>query len=57
MEKQNVIVVISNNQNTVEVFGNFKKMCEVKQLPYHSLKSKKFPMQHLDILIYKNQVL
>lgn len=44
MKRQNVIVVISP---TIEVWGNFKKLCEAKGfdvLPYHSLKSKPFPI-------------
>jgi hypothetical protein len=53
MNRQNVIVVIAP---TLEVWGNFKKMCEAKGLPYHSLKMKKFPIEHKDIVIYKKQV-
>ena len=50
MQRKNVIVVISEE---VEVFGNFKKMCEVKGLPYHSLKMLKFPIQYENKTIYK----
>ena len=50
MQRKNVIVVISEE---VEVFGNFKKMCEVKGFPYHSLKMLKFPITYKDSIIYK----
>lgn len=53
MNRQNVIVVISP---TLEVWGNFKKLCEAKgfdTLPYHSLKSKRFPIIHNDWIIHK----
>jgi hypothetical protein len=53
MNRQNVIVVIAP---TLEVWGNFKKLCEAKGfdvLPYHSLKSKPFPIIHNDWIIHK----
>jgi hypothetical protein len=50
MQRKNVIVVISEE---VEVFGNFKKMCKVKGLPYHSLKMRTFPITYKDLVIYK----
>jgi len=50
MQRKNVIVVISEE---VEVFGNFKKMCEVKGFPYHSLKMKPFPINYKDKIIHK----
>jgi hypothetical protein len=53
MNRQNVIVVIAP---TIEVWGNFKKLCVAKGfdvLPYHSLKSKKFPIIHKNFIIYK----
>jgi len=53
MNRQNVIVVIAP---TLEVWGNFKKLCEAKGfdvLPYHSLKSKQFPIIHNDWIIHK----
>jgi hypothetical protein len=43
-------VVISEE---VEVFGNFKKMCEAKEFPYHSLKMLKFPIAYKDSIIHK----
>ena len=52
MQRKNVIVVISEE---VEVFGNFKKMCEAKEIPYHSLKMKKFPITYKEYVIYKTE--
>lgn len=50
MDRQNVIVITTP---VVEVWGNFKKMCEAKNLPYHSLKAKKFPFFHGEYTIHK----
>lgn len=53
MRRQNVIVVIAP---TLEVWGNFKKLCKAKGfdiLPYHSLKAKTFPINHNDWIIHK----
>jgi len=50
MQRKNVIVVISEE---VEVFGNFKKMCEAKGFPYHSLKMKGFPIILKDVVIHR----
>ena len=52
MQRKNVIVVISKE---VEVFGNFKKMCEAKGFPYHSLKMKPFPITHENGVIHRVQ--
>ena len=46
MKRKNVIVVISEE---VEVFGNFKKMCEAKGFPYHSLNQKYFKNNYIFI--------
>lgn len=48
----NVIIITPN----VEVWGNFKKMCEAKGLPYHSLKMKKFPIIWKEFIIHKKKV-
>ena len=50
MQRKNVIVVISEK---IEVFGNFKKMCIAKELPYHSLKKLKFPIMYKNFAIHK----
>ena len=54
MKRQNVIVIIT--QAKTECWGNLKKLCEAKGfdiLPYHSLKSKPFPIIHNDWIIHK----
>ena len=49
------IIVVSTP--TLEVWGNFKKLCEAKGFPYHSLKVKKFkneiPLIYKDYTIYR----
>lgn len=49
MKRQKVIIITEHCTNTVRCYGNFKKACEAENLPYHSLKMKKFPI----ILDYK----
>lgn len=53
MQRKNIIVVIERWTHTPEVYGNFKKMCEAKGLPYHSLKMLKFPILYKDFVIHK----
>lgn len=55
MKRQNIIVVLTPNDPKVETFGNFKKMCETKGFPYHSLKSKKMPITYLEFEIHRTQ--
>lgn len=50
MKRKNVIILISEE---VEVFGNFKKLCETKGYPYHSLKILKFPINYNGAIIHK----
>ena len=52
MKRQNSIVLTAPNLSP-EVWGNFKKMCESKCFPYHSLKSKSFPIEFEIYVIYK----
>lgn len=57
MKRQNVIVVTSP---VLEVWGNFKKLCASKGhnvLPYHTLKSRKFPITHNEWVIDKKPFL
>jgi hypothetical protein len=42
MQLENAIVVLS--EEGVELYRNFKKMCEVKKYPYHTFKYFKFPI-------------
>lgn len=52
--KRSVVVVVEFENEEIlkfkgcEVFGGFKRMCEAKKLPYHTLKVLKFP------IIFKN---
>ena len=57
MKRQNIIVVISPNVPKVETFGNFKKMCEIKSFPYHSLKTKDFPFTFGEFEIHRTPFL
>jgi hypothetical protein len=53
MKRQHIIVVIAP---TLECWGNFKKLCQAKGydiLPYHSLKSKHFPIIYKEWAIHK----
>jgi hypothetical protein len=52
MSHKNIIIYQASGQDP-EPFGNFKKMCLEKGLPYHSLKGKKFPIKYKDVIIYK----
>jgi hypothetical protein len=46
MKRQNVIILLGQ-EGSVECFGNFKKCCETKGFPYHSLKViKEFPIEY-----------
>jgi len=51
--KQNKIVIITPE---IEVWSNFKKMCDAKKLPYHSLKFLKFPINYKEYEIHKKEV-
>lgn len=53
MRRQKVIIVQDKWTNIPEVFGNFKKACEVLGFPYHSLKMLKFPIHYKDSIIHK----
>lgn len=50
MQRKNIIVIVAPE---VESWSNFKKMCEAKGLPYHSLKIKTFPIVFKDFVIHK----
>jgi len=53
MKRKNVIVVVNNFGDEPSVYGNFKKCCESEDLPYHSLKMKKFPISLGGCTIHK----
>lgn len=48
------IIIVSPGS---EPWGNFKKLCIAKGWPYHSLKSKKFPIQFGEFTIEKKKVM
>ena len=52
MNRQHIIVVTTPEGQT-QCWGNFKKACEANELPYHSLKMKKFPIVYKDYRIRK----
>ena len=52
MKRKTVIVILTPNKDPL-VRGNFKKTCEELELPYHSLKSKKFPIIHGNYTFYR----
>lgn len=52
MKRQNVIVLIVPDKEPI-VRGNFKKLCEEFEFPYHSLKMKKFPIEFETYIIYR----
>ena len=51
MNRQNIIVV--RTPDKIQCWGNFKKACEANDLPYHSLKMLKFPINHRGYIIKK----
>jgi len=52
MNRKNIIVLVAPGVEP-ETWGNFKKMCEAKKFPYHSLKILKFPIEFKEYIIYK----
>lgn len=53
MQRKNIIVAIKPCTLTPIVRGNFKKLCEELEFPYHSLKMLKFPILYKDYVIHK----
>ena len=52
MQRQNIIILIQPLSEPI-ARGNFKKLCEEFEFPYHSLKMLKFPITYKDSVIYK----
>ena len=52
MNRQNVIILIYPDKEPI-CRGNFKKLCEEFNFPYHSLKMKDFPIVFNDATIYR----
>mgnify|MGYP007107842490 CR=1 FL=1 len=51
MNRQNIILVHKGNKP--QCWGNFKRACEANNLPYHSLKMLKLPINYKDYKIEK----
>ena len=52
MQRQSIIILIQPLSEPI-ARGNFKKLCEEFNFPYHSLKMLKFPITYKDSVIYK----
>jgi hypothetical protein len=52
MQRKNIIILIKPISNPI-ARGNFKKLCDEFNLPYHSLKMLKFPITYKDFIIHK----
>jgi len=52
MQRKNIIILTQPLADPI-ARGNFKKLCDEFNLPYHSLKKLKFPITYKDSVIYK----
>jgi cyclophilin family peptidyl-prolyl cis-trans isomerase len=52
MQRQNIIILIEQDKEPI-ARGNFKKLCEEFNFPYHSLKMLKFPITYKDFIIHR----
>ena len=52
MQRQSIIILIEKDKEPI-ARGNFKKLCDEYNFPYHSLKMLKFPITYKDSVIYK----
>ena len=52
MQRQSIIILIEQNKEPI-ARGNFKKLCDEFNFPYHSLKMLKFPVAYKDAVIHK----
>ena len=52
MQRQNIIILIEKDKEPI-ARGNFKKLCDEFEFPYHSLKMLKFPIEYKDFIIHK----
>lgn len=53
MQRKTVMVVINRETGVVECYGSLVKLCNDKELPYHSLKMKKGSFKHGDLMIIR----
>jgi len=52
MQRKNIIVLLNKDKEPI-ARGNFKKLSEEYNFPYHSLKMLKFPITYKDSIIHK----
>jgi len=52
MQRQSIIILIQPLSEPI-ARGNFKKLCDEFNLPYHSLKMLKFPIIYNEYIIHK----
>lgn len=52
MKRQSIIILIQPLSYPI-ARGNFKKLCDEFDFPYHSLKMLKFPITYKESIIYK----
>jgi hypothetical protein len=52
MQRQSIIILMRPDKEPI-ARGNFKKLCDELNLPYHSLKMKSFPIEYKDFIIHK----
>jgi hypothetical protein len=52
MQRQSIIILIQPLREPI-ARGNFKKLCDEFNFPYHSLKMLKFPIVYNEYVIHK----
>lgn len=52
MNRENIIVITKEGV-PIGCFGSLTEICEVYNLPYGSLKAKKFPLESRGLKLYK----
>ena len=52
MKRQSIIILIQPDKEPI-ARGDFKKLCDEFNFPYHSLKMLKFPITYKDLIIHK----
>lgn len=52
MQRQSIIILIRPDKEPIAI-GNFKKLCDEFNFPYHSLKMLRFPILYRDFVIHK----
>lgn len=52
MQRKNIIILIEIDKEPI-ARGNFKKLCNEFEFPYHSLKALKFPIIYKEFVIHR----